>query len=154
PGEGGVLEFLGRTDHQVKVRGHRIEPGEAEAALARHPTVRESVVVASPGPGGERQLVAYVVAPGADTAPPALIEELRAFLRPLLPEPLVPSVFGPLQDLPRSPNGKVDRKALPDPESALAASPASAAPAAPPRNEREERLAAIWRGVLGRERVG
>ena len=136
----GTLEFLGRTDLQVKVRGFRVEPGEVEAALLAHPAVREAVVVAR----GNR-LVAYLV---AGAAPP--VEEIRAFLRTRLPEYMVPGTFVPLAALPLSPNGKVDRKALPAPEPAGEASGGST----PPRDAREERLAAIWRGVLRLERVG
>jgi amino acid adenylation domain-containing protein/non-ribosomal peptide synthase protein (TIGR01720 family) len=136
----GTLEFLGRTDLQVKVRGFRVEPGEVEAALLAHPAVREAVVVAR----GNR-LVAYLV---AGAAPP--VEEIRAFLRTRLPEYMVPGVFVPLAALPLSPNGKVDRKALPAPEPAGEALAGST----PPRDAREERLAAIWREVLGLERVG
>jgi len=136
----GTLEFLGRTDLQVKVRGFRIEPGEVEAALLAHPAVREAVVVAR----GNR-LVAYLV---AGAAPP--VEEIRAFLRTRLPEYMVPGTFVPLAALPLSPNGKVDRKALPAPEPA---GEGLAGPT-PPRDAREERLAAIWREVLGLERVG
>ncbi|HEY3569257.1 MAG TPA: amino acid adenylation domain-containing protein, partial [Thermoanaerobaculia bacterium] len=143
PAEGGALEFLGRTDLQVKVRGFRIEPGEVEAALLDHPQVRDTVVVALAGRGGDKQLVAYVVG-----EPPA--GELRAFLRACLPEHMVPAVFVPLAALPLSPNGKVDRKALPPPQAAAAES----AGFAPPRDAREELLAAIWREVLGLERVG
>ncbi|HEY2738967.1 MAG TPA: condensation domain-containing protein, partial [Thermoanaerobaculia bacterium] len=147
-GEGGALEFLGRIDFQVKVRGFRIEPGEVEAALGGHPAVRDAVVVAYAEPGGENQLVAYVVfVEGAEGTP---AEALRTFLRGLLPEYMVPSVFVPLAALPLSPNGKVDRKALPAPVAAREALAGSAAP----RNAREELLAEIWRGVLGLDQVG
>jgi amino acid adenylation domain-containing protein/non-ribosomal peptide synthase protein (TIGR01720 family) len=147
PSEGGELEFLGRIDLQVKVRGFRIEPGEIEAALLTHPGVREAVIVARPGAGGESRLVAYVTGIGGE-APAA--EELHAFLRTLLPEHMVPAFFVPLAALPLSPNGKVDRKALPAP--AAVREPAAGSVA--PRNAREERLAAIWRSVLGLETVG
>jgi amino acid adenylation domain-containing protein/non-ribosomal peptide synthase protein (TIGR01720 family) len=143
PAEGGALEFLGRTDLQVKVRGFRIEPGEVEAALRAHPAVRDTVVVAAPGAGGDNQLVAYVVGEGLDA-------ELRAFLRARLPEHMVPSLFVPLAALPLGPTDKVDRKALPSPRAAVD----ELAGFAPPRDAREETLAAIWREVLGRERVG
>ncbi len=161
PALGGSLEFLGRIDLQVKVRGIRIEPGEIEATLVRHPAVREAVVVARPGlPGhaGDRRLVAYVVPAASETseASEGVPEELRAFLRTLLPEALVPSVFVLLPKLPLQTSGKVDRRALPEPETAGATSAilAGNAAATPPRNAREERLAEIWRAVLGRERVG
>ncbi len=145
--EGGALEFLGRTDFQVKVRGFRIEPGEVEAALLAHPQVRETVAVALPGLGGDNQLVAYWVAAGG-AAPAA--EELRAFLAGRLPEYMLPAVFVPLAALPLNAHGKVDRGALPAPAAAREA----LAGAAPPRNAREALLAEIWRGVLGVERVG
>ncbi len=101
----GLLEFFGRTDFQVKVRGFRIEPGEVEAALRAHPAVRDAVVVVRPGVGGESRLVAYVVG--------AAEEDLRAFLRSRLPEAMIPSLFVLLAALPLNANGKVDRKALP-----------------------------------------
>ncbi len=144
PAEGGSLEFLGRTDLQVKVRGFRIEPGEVEAALRAHPAVGDVVVVARPGVGGDHQLVAYVT--GADPE----VEELRGFLRKLLPEHMVPATFVTLAALPLSANGKVDRKALPAPEPGREA----LAGAISPRDAREELLAGIWREVLGLERVG
>ncbi|HEX2191398.1 MAG TPA: amino acid adenylation domain-containing protein, partial [Longimicrobiaceae bacterium] len=141
-GADGVLEFLGRMDQQVKIRGFRIEPGEVEAQLAAHPTVREAVVaVREDGPGGKR-LVGYAV-PAADTAPEALLEHLRA----RLPEYMVPSALVLLDALPLTPTGKVDRRALPAPE------PGEAEYAAP-RTPAEEILAGIWADVLGRERVG
>ncbi len=141
----GTLEFLGRTDLQIKIRGFRVEPGEIEVQLAMHPGVKEAVVVARSGAGADPRLVAYVVAAAGTPA-----EELQAFLRGRLPEYMVPAAFVVLSALPLSPNGKVDRKALPAPEEA----PEDLAGWTPPRNAREELLAEIWRGVLGRERVG
>ena len=102
---GGELEFMGRVDHQVKVRGYRIEPGEVEAVLASHPQVQKAVVVAFAEGAGASHLVAYVV-PAEGPAPDA--KALRTFLRECLPEPMVPSVFIPLALLPLTPNGKLD----------------------------------------------
>jgi amino acid adenylation domain-containing protein/non-ribosomal peptide synthase protein (TIGR01720 family) len=141
----GLLEFFGRIDHQIKVRGFRIEPGEIEAALVAHPAVREAVVVARAVTGRENQLVAYVA---GDALPEP--EALRAFLRSRLPEPMVPTFFVPLAALPLNANGKVDRRALPAPRPPVRA----AAGAVLPRDLKEERLAAIWREVLGIDRVG
>ncbi len=142
----GLLEFLGRRDGQVKIRGFRVELGEIEAALALHPAVREAVVVARPVTGTDNQLVAYVAhAAGADA------EELRAFLRDRLPEAMIPAFFVSLDSLPLTANGKVDRRALPDPRPAAADEPAGDGL---PRDATEERLAAIWREVLRLDRVG
>ena len=143
----GDVEFLGRNDQQVKIRGFRVEPGEIEAALATHPGVREAAVVARAAAGGPRRLVAYVVP--AEPAP--AVAEIRAWLRDLLPEHMVPAVFQLLDSLPLTPSGKVDRRALPDPD------PAAAGPeavAVPPRTPVEVLLAGIWRDLLGIERVG
>ncbi|MET0399654.1 MAG: amino acid adenylation domain-containing protein [Longimicrobiaceae bacterium] len=137
----GTLEFLGRMDEQVKVRGFRIEPAEVEAALRGHPGVRDAVVAAR----GDR-LVGYHVPSGAE---PADAAELRAFLGRTLPEHMVPSTFVALEALPRTPGGKLDRRALPAPESTSAG-----AEHAPPRTPTETALAAIFAGVLGVERVG
>jgi len=135
----GTLEFLGRIDQQVKIRGFRVEPGEIETVLGSHPGVRESVVVARPL-GGDRQLVAYVVPAAA--APDALdVEELRAFLRRRLPEPMVPAAFVPLPALPLTGNGKIDRAALPAPELRRAA-------ALPPRTPVEMVIAEVWAEIL------
>jgi len=143
----GRLEILGRLDHQVKVRGFRIEPGEIEAVLARHPGVRQAVVTARDLGAGDRRLAAWLVPRGE--APAAV--ELRAFLREHLPEYMVPSHFVALAELPLTPNGKVDRRALPEPGEARQA-PAQGFVAARGRGERS--LAAIWREVLGLEQVG
>ncbi|HEX8690813.1 MAG TPA: amino acid adenylation domain-containing protein, partial [Longimicrobium sp.] len=140
----GEIEFLGRLDFQVKVRGFRIEPGEIEAALLRHPQVREAVVLAREDRPGEKRLVAYVVAdggwPGADA--------LRAHLSARLPDYMVPGALVELDALPLTSSGKVDRRALPAPE--LAAE----RPYVAPRTAAEEVLAATWSAVLGVERVG
>ncbi|HYO12189.1 MAG TPA: non-ribosomal peptide synthase/polyketide synthase [Thermoanaerobaculia bacterium] len=140
----GVLDFLGRADHQVKVRGFRVELGEVEAALARHPEVREAVVMARDDGDQGKRLVAYVVPRGVSSS------ALRGFLQKSLPEPMVPSAFVALDALPLSPNGKLDRRALPDPE---ARSGVQGAPAAP-RTPVEELLAGAVAEVLGLERVG
>jgi amino acid adenylation domain-containing protein len=142
---GGEIEFLGRTDHQVKIRGFRIEPGEVEAALLRHPGVREALVLAREVAPGERRLVAYVAADGREGVGAA---GLRAHLRAHLPEYMVPSAFVVLEHFPRTPGGKTDRGALPAP-----AWEGGAAYVAP-RTPLEEILAEIWAGVLNRERVG
>ncbi|HEX7241659.1 MAG TPA: amino acid adenylation domain-containing protein, partial [Longimicrobiaceae bacterium] len=139
----GELEYLGRTDFQVKVRGFRVEPGEIEAALERHPGVREAVVVAPEHAPGERRLVAYVVGE-------ASAAELRAFLRERLPAYMVPSAFVALDALPLTGSGKIDRRALPAPEAAASGEGEYVAP----RTPTEEVLAGIFAEVLGAERVG
>ncbi|WP_281404514.1 non-ribosomal peptide synthetase [Pyxidicoccus fallax] len=143
----GTVEFLGRVDHQLKIRGFRVEPGEIEAALAREPGVGQVVVVARADVPGGARLVAYVVPrPGA-----ALSEEsLRAFARRALPEHMVPSTIVLLDALPLTPNGKVDRKALPAPEGVRAAEREYVAP----RTETESRLAELWSSLLGVKQVG
>jgi acyl carrier protein len=156
----GEIEFLGREDFQVKIRGFRVELGEVETALARHPAVREAVVIALaassgreggvPGAPGERRLAAYLLAePGA--APPD-IGDLRAHLRAELPEYMVPASFAVLAAFPLSSNGKVDRKALP----ALAAPEAQreVRPYEAPRTEVEAALATICGEALGVEKLG
>ncbi|HYR09510.1 MAG TPA: phosphopantetheine-binding protein, partial [Longimicrobium sp.] len=137
----GELEYAGRLDDQVKVRGFRIEPGEIEAAL-RRAGVRDCVVVAREDAPGEARLVAYVVG-DAD------VEALRGELRRILPDYMVPAALVPLDRLPRTPGGKVDRRALPAPEPAVDAGRYQA-----PRTPVEEVLAGIWADVLALERVG
>jgi amino acid adenylation domain-containing protein len=145
----GWLEYLGRIDHQVKIRGMRIEPGEIEAALAAFPAVRDAVVLARQDRPGDRRLVAYLVVDLTSGDGVLPLDELRGFLRERLPEPLVPSAFVLLDALPLTANGKLDRRALPAPESG----PADA-PAVLPRTETEEAIAAAWREALGLESVG
>ncbi|CAG0992279.1 partial surfactin family lipopeptide synthetase A, partial [Myxococcaceae bacterium] len=150
--EDGTIEFLGRIDHQVKIRGVRIEPGEIEAQLLLHPAVEQAVVMARDdhGAGGKR-LVAYVVrGGGAPEDEGAFSEALRAYLSALLPVYMVPAAFVRLDALPLSGNGKIDRKALPAPDIAAQRESRYVAP----RNPAEEILAAIWQEVLGLERVG
>jgi len=141
----GALEFLGRLDHQLKIRGFRIEPGEIEAALRTAPGVVEAVVAARTI-ADEPRLIAWVAGPDPETLASA---GLRRFLRERLPEPLVPSFFVILPDLPRTATGKVDRAALPAP---------AVAPAEEGRTEAggpiEELLADVWAEVLGVDRVG
>ncbi|HKZ03856.1 MAG TPA: amino acid adenylation domain-containing protein [Methylomirabilota bacterium] len=143
----GALEFLGRLDRQVKIRGHRIEPDEVEAALAALPEVAEAVVAVRGDTSDTRHLAAFVVpAPGAMPDAAAV----RVALRAVLPEYMIPTAFVFLDALPLTGNGKVDRDRLP--ESALAAEPAGAHLA--PRNALERTLAGIWEGLLGVPRVG
>lgn len=144
----GRLEFLGRIDHQVKVRGFRIELGEIEAALAKHPAVRESVVVVREDTSGDRRLVAYVVA-GGDVRP--TIPELRGFLRATLPDYMVPAAFLLLEALPLSPNGKVDRRALPAPGTER---PELEVTYTPPQSEIERALGGLWQEILKVDRIG
>jgi natural product biosynthesis luciferase-like monooxygenase protein len=144
----GVIEFLGRLDHQVKIRGHRIELGEIEAALAQCPGVRQCVVALRLEQPNDPQLAAYFV-PGTGEVPGP--GELRKFLRQKLPEHMVPVLFVPLDRLPLTPNGKVDRSALPVP------SPSPAAPTAnfvTPHAGLERTIAAIWTEILAVENPG
>jgi acyl carrier protein len=144
----GNLEFLGRTDEQVKIRGHRVEPGEIEHALLRHPAVASAVVIAREVELGGKQLIAYTrQRPGTTTT----TAELRGFLEGKLPSYMVPSHFVILNDLPLTVNGKVDRRALPDPDlekdrmrNCLVA----------PRTPVENVVASIWCELLHLDKVG
>ncbi|WP_210015437.1 non-ribosomal peptide synthetase [Pseudomonas palmensis] len=144
----GVIEYLGRADHQVKIRGLRIELGEIEASLHQHPAVREAVVLAVDGPHG-RQLAAYLVASDGLAANPEQLASLREHLKVRLPEYMVPTHLLWLDALPLMPNGKLDRKALPEPDTSQLQQAYVA-----PQSELEQRIAAIWAGVLKLEKVG
>jgi acyl carrier protein len=143
----GNLEFLGRVDDQVKIRGFRIEPGEVRGVLETHPGVRECVVLASEDSSGDPRLVAYVVPAPAPAAVSS--EDLRKWLKSRLPDYMVPSAFVALKSLPLTANGKVDRRALPAPETA-----AAERPYIPPRTASEQTVADTWKEVLRLERVG
>ena len=160
----GHVEFAGRADHQIKVRGFRIEPGEIEALIDAHPAVRQSVVLARDDQASGRRLVAYVAASpsegpagegpaGEGPAGEELVADLRDRLRQWLPAPMIPSAFTILDRLPLNPNGKVDRAAL------ARSAPGggerrSEADYAPPQSEVERTIAAVLRELLGVERVG
>jgi amino acid adenylation domain-containing protein len=141
----GSLEYLGRTDHQVKVRGFRIELGEIEARLQEHPGVRDAVVLAREDTPGDTRLVAYVVGDESAGA-----EALRAHLGQALPAYMVPAAYVRLEEWPLTAHGKLDRKALPAPEGDAYAARAYEAPVGPA----EQALAEVWTEVLGIERVG
>ncbi|HVS00369.1 MAG TPA: amino acid adenylation domain-containing protein, partial [Thermoanaerobaculia bacterium] len=138
----GTLDFLGRMDFQVKIRGHRIEPAEVEDAIKRHEGVEDAVVLAYEPVPQDRRLVAYVVGD-------VVVDELRHSLRERLPDYMVPASFVTLAALPLAPTGKVDRKALPPPEPQSSGESFVA-----PRTQIEKVLADTWAEILGRERVG
>jgi amino acid adenylation domain-containing protein len=157
----GDIKYLGRFDYQIKIRGFRIEPGEIEAVLRQHELVREAVVIAHEEAVGDPRLIAYVaphgiepdtvIAPAQHDNWPKLASDLRRYLQGRLPEYMVPVAYVELSSLPQTPNGKVDRQALPRPgtfgreaqEDFVA-----------PRTATEEKLASIWREVLKLDRVG
>ena len=144
----GSLEFLGRRDAQVKVRGYRIELAEIEAVLARHPALKDCVVEARAEGSGLTRLVAYVV--GGEGGPPEA-PELRGFLKQRLPEYMVPGLFVPLDSLPLTPSGKVNRRALPAPEGEVTA---HSVERVPPRTSLELQLVRAWEETLGLHPVG
>jgi amino acid adenylation domain-containing protein len=144
----GTLDFLGRVDHQVKVRGYRIEPGEIEAMLSQHPTVREAVVVVREEHPGDKRLVAYVV-PAPEQSP--LPSTLRHFLTQKLPAYMIPAAFVRLDAMPLTPNGKVNRQALPAPQYTRIE---LEGPFVAPRTHAETQVAAIWTEILKLDRVG
>jgi amino acid adenylation domain-containing protein len=144
----GAIEFLDRLDRQVKIRGHRIEPGEVEAALVKLPQVAEAVVVVHGEASETKRLVAYVVpTKGAKLA----AAEVRRELSRILPGYMLPSAIGILTAFPLTPNGKIDRLALPSPEDLVAG---TARWRMPPRDPLEHMLAGIWEGLLGSRKIG
>jgi thioesterase domain-containing protein len=144
----GTLEFLGRIDQQVKIRGFRIELGEIEAVLAAHPSVREVVVIAREDTSGDKRLVAYMVTSKAALPAPS---ELRSFLRQQLPEYMVPTAFVELEAFPLTPNGKIDRRALPVPERSRVETDG---PPMIPRDALDLQLTQIWEKVLDLKPIG
>ena len=145
---GGEIDFLGRVDHQVKVRGFRIEPGEVEAILRQHSDVGEAVVMVKESAAGEKRLVAYITS-RADHQPD--LKEMAGLLKEKLPDYMIPSDIVVLDAFPRTPNGKLDRKALPEPSRMR---PELDEVFVPPQTELEQTIAQIWQEVLSLERVG
>ncbi|HEX8145061.1 MAG TPA: sulfotransferase [Pyrinomonadaceae bacterium] len=145
----GNVEYLGRIDFQVKVRGFRIELGEIEAALVLHPSVREAVVVAREDEAGDKRLMAYVVAHQGEESPS--VGELQSFLKSKLPEYMVPALFMTLDALPLNSNGKVDRRALPEPDRSR---PQLAKEYVAPRTPLEQWLTDMLKKILGLEQIG
>jgi amino acid adenylation domain-containing protein len=144
----GDIEFLGRIDHQVKIRGFRIELGEIETVLRQHPGINETVVLAREDTPGDKRVVAYFV-PTRDATPTTA--ELRSFLKEKLPEYMLPSIFATLRSMPLTPNGKVDRRALPAPDQADLAPTGTFAP---PSDAVESQLVRMWESVLGVRPIG
>lgn len=142
---GGLLDYVGRTDYQVKIRGMRLELAEVEAALLRHPDVREAVVVDREGANGTKRLCAYVVGPRDDSLP-----EIREHAAGQLPDYMVPASFTALERLPLTPNGKIDKRALPEPRREKESDAASRRAG----TETELRLVSIWEELLGVPNVG
>ena len=141
----GAIDFLGRLDGQVKLRGFRVETGEIESAIAGNPSIRENAVIMREDSPGSSYLAAYIV-------PASLIltgDEIRAYLKGMLPEYMIPSTFTMLDSLPRTASGKVDRRALPAPDGRT-----GAGEYVPPANYIEETLASVWREILGIEKAG
>jgi bacitracin synthase 3 len=141
----GNIEFLGRIDHQVKIRGNRIELGEIENRLLEHELIKEAVAIDRSDAGGTKYLCAYIVAMDELKVP-----ELREYLLQKLPEYMVPSYFVKLDKMPLTPNGKIDRKALPNPEGRISSDREYAAPT----NDLERKLVQIWQDILGVEKIG
>jgi acyl-coenzyme A synthetase/AMP-(fatty) acid ligase/acyl carrier protein len=144
----GNVEFVGRADRQLKIRGFRVEPEEIEAVLGQHPSVQQAVIIVREDPPAQKRLVAYLVA--REGQAPA-VGELRNLLKSKLPDYMAPSAFVFLDALPLNPNGKIDRKALPPPDGSR---PELEEAFVAPRTPVEEALAEIWAEVLGVERIG
>jgi amino acid adenylation domain-containing protein len=145
----GLLRILGRLDDQIKLRGVRIEPAEIAAQLEQHADVRQAFVSVQEADDGERMLVAYIVFDGGQST--VMVPEIRAYLRGLLPEYLMPGAFVAMETLPLTANGKVDRRALPKPELSRSSLTVSFDP---PRNPMEETIAGIWKTILKLDAVG
>lgn len=143
--EDGNIQFLGRIDHQVKIRGFRIELGEIEAILLAHPSIQEAAILAPEDELGNKRLVAYFVP--TDTSVDAAV--LRDYLKATLPDYMVPSFFVPLKFMPLNPNGKLDRKALPEPERGEMRQAYAA-----PRTMLEQKLADVWQEILHLDKIG
>jgi natural product biosynthesis luciferase-like monooxygenase protein len=143
----GAIEFLGRLDHQLKIRGHRIELGEIESVLAHQPGVKDAVAIARPDGAGEMRILGYVTTHGNERVD---AEQLRGALAAELPAIMVPQAVLVLPSFPMTPNGKVDRRALPEPNAVIAVRPTLASP----NSELEKTIAAIWQDVLGLPQVG
>ena len=144
----GSVEYRGRTDHQVKIRGYRIEPGEIEAALEKHEAVKDAVVSVREDDPGLKKLVAYIVFREGMAATPG---DLRNYLKPKLPDYMLPSAFVLLQKLPTTSTGKIDRQALPAPSRDRAEAKHDLVP---PRTPTEELVASVWMSVLKLDRIG
>ncbi len=144
----GRIEVVGRIDHQVKLRGYRIELGEIESVLSAHSQVRQAVVVCREDRPGDKRLVAYLTV--ADGVSAIDLTSLRAQARQRLPDYMMPSAIMVMDAMPLTPNGKVDRRALPAPD----AEESSADTYVAPRNAEEETLATLWADILGRQKVG
>jgi len=144
----GRIEFIGRIDGQIKIRGVRIELGEIEVVLREHPDIRDAVVVVQEDDADDKRLIAYVIA--SSPQPPA-VAQVQQWLGTKLPRTLVPSSLIFLPEFPKTPNGKLDRRALPKPERKTSAS--LSAPSTAPASDLESRIAAIWCDALGVARV-
>jgi amino acid adenylation domain-containing protein len=149
----GTIEYLGRVDQQIKLRGHRIELGEIESVLAAHEMVREAAVVVRDDAGADRQLVGYIVWKAATEDSKSLpgTDSLREFLRGKLPDYMVPAVIVELDQMPLTPNGKLDRRALPKPQGSMRRQRVEFVAA---RNELENKIAGVWQNILQLEQAG
>ncbi|NEO77384.1 amino acid adenylation domain-containing protein [Moorena sp. SIO4G3] len=147
----GNIEFIGRIDQQVKIRGFRIEIGEIEALVSQYPDIKENVVIAQSDPAGDKRLVVYIVPKQESTQDTSLIPQIRQFLKQKLPEYMIPAAFVLLDAFPLTPNGKIDRRALPVPDTV----PSGLSTAyVMPQTETEQLLAKIWQEVLQIEKMG
>ncbi len=141
----GNIEFIGRSDNQVKIRGYRVELGEIEQALQSHPDIEAAAVITRLLPDGEREIIAYLAGRQA-----AAVTDPGAWLAQRLPVYMLPAFYVPLEQLPLTPAGKLDRKALPRPE---IAGLTGRSLYTPPRDAVEQQLVAIWQEILGKERI-